>query len=161
MGKPRYHDDPPSFGPVPIWRASIWLHRRGWFRAAKALKGLNFLLFKTILPPEAVVGRNVRFEHYGMGAGCHPNTTIGDNVRIYQHAQIGGVIEVGGPDRIIIEDDVVIGMGTKVVTSPGHTLVIGRGSQIGAHCLVTRSVPPYSRVRATPSEVSPLVEDAR
>lgn len=153
---PTYHDNPPTFGPVPIWRLSMRLYQRGWFRTAKLLKALNFFLFKTILPPEAIVGENVRFEHWGMGAGCHPNTTIGNNVRVYQHVQIGSTAEIGGPDRIVIEDDVVIGMGTKIVNSPGHTLVIGRGSQIGAHCLVTRSVPPYSRVRTVPSEVTPL-----
>ena len=159
MGRgPRYNPAPPKFGPVPIWRLSMKLFRAGHYRSAKALKGLNFMLFKTVLPPEAIVGDNIRLEHWGRGPGCHPATTIGDNVHIYQHVQIGSTARITGEDRIIIEDDVVIGMGTKIVNSPGHTLVIGRGSQIGAHSLVTRSVPPYSRVRTTPSEVTPRTD---
>lgn len=152
---PVYHDRPPRFGPMTTWRLSIRLYQRGHHRLAKLIKAFNYLFFRAILPPEATVGEGVRLEHYGLGIVLHPNTTIGDRVRIYQHAMVGSDAEILGPDRVIIGDDVVIGMGTKIANSRGHTLTIGDGANIGAHSLVTRDVPAGARVRAQPSTVLP------
>ena len=43
--------------------------------------------------------------------------------------------------RIVVEDDVVIGAGAKVLLKCGQTLVIGRGAVIGANAVVLKSVP--------------------
>lgn len=57
--------------------------------------------------------------------------------------------QVGKVGKIVIEDDVWLGM--RVVVTPGVT--IGQGSIIGAGSVVTRDIPPYSVAWGTPCEV--------
>ena len=49
--------------------------------------------------------------------------------------------------KIVIEDDVWLGMGAIVL--PGVT--IGRGSIVGAGAVVSRSIPPFSIARGIPA----------
>ena len=50
---------------------------------------------------------------------------------------------------IVVEDDSDIGVGAIIM--PGIT--IGRGAQVGAGAVVTRSVEPYSVVAGNPAKV--------
>ncbi len=117
--RPVYHDPPPRFGPIPLWSVSRRLYRSGFFRLAKAMKAVSFLLFRAILPPEAVVGWKVRLEHYGLGMVIHPNTVIGDRCRIYHGVTLGSSVSIGSEDRIIIGSDVLIGTGARVMNRSG------------------------------------------
>jgi acetyltransferase-like isoleucine patch superfamily enzyme len=51
---------------------------------------------------------------------------------------------------VVIEDDVWIGMGVKLL--PG--IRIGTGSIIGAGSVVTNDIPPYSIAMGTPCRVT-------
>lgn len=81
---------------------------------------------------------------------------IGPGVGIYtsHHAQDAAqrrqYLEYGAP--VVVEDDVWIGGGAIVL--PGVTL--GRGSIVGAGAVVTRSVPPFSKVLGARAQVLPL-----
>jgi acetyltransferase-like isoleucine patch superfamily enzyme len=57
--------------------------------------------------------------------------------------------EVG---TIRIEEGCWIGSRAKIVSVKGE-LVIGRNSVIGANCLVTQSIPPYSVVMGSPASI--------
>jgi serine O-acetyltransferase len=158
--RPLYHDRPPQVGPVLLWRVSRSLYARGFFRLARATKGLTFLLFRAILPPEAVVGRGVRLEHYALGVVIHPNTVIGDGCRIYQQVTLGSSASIGSEDRIVIGSDVVIGAHAVVLNHAGRTLRIGDGSRIGANALVVDDVPDGATVLAPPGRVLQRPSDA-
>jgi serine O-acetyltransferase len=151
--RPIYHDRPPKVGPVLLWAASRLLYARGSYRLAKVLKGVSFLVFRAILPPEAVVGRNLRLEHYALGVVIHPNTVIGDDCRIYHGVTIGSSASIGSPDRIVIGSGVLIGAHAVVLNHGGRTLRIGDGARIGANALVVDDVPPRATVLAPPGRV--------
>ena len=146
--RPVYHDRPPRLGPVIFWRLGCRLYAKGYFRLAKAVKGVTFLVFRAILPPEAVVGAGVRLEHYGLGVVIHPNTVIGNRCRIYHGVTLGSSASIGSDDRIVIEDDVLIGAHAVVINHIGRTLCIGAGSRIGANALVVDDVPAGATVLA-------------
>ena len=163
---PVYTDRAPRLGPVLLWQASRRLYTTGHFRLAKALKGVVFLVFRAVLPPEAVVGRNVRLEHYALGVVIHPNTVISDGCRIYHGVTIGSSAAIGSADKILIGSDVVIGAHAVVLNHAGRTLRIGDGSRIGANALIVDDVPagatvvaPLARMRdaeAVPVNERPL-----
>jgi serine acetyltransferase len=146
--RPVYTDRAPRLGPVLLWQASRRLYATGHFRLAKVLKGVVFLVFRAVLPPEAVVGRNVRLEHYALGVVIHPNTVIGDGCRIYHGVTIGSSAAIGSADKILIGSDVVIGAHAVVLNRAGRTLRIGDGSRIGANALVVEDIPAGATVLA-------------
>jgi len=135
-----HHDSPPRLGPVPLWLLSIQLHAAGRHRLAKAVKGLVFVLFRAVLPPEARVAPDIRLDHYGLGVVVHPNTVIGRGVRLLHGVTLGSDATIGTQDRIIIEDGVLIGARASVINRRGHTLRIGAGARVGAGAVVVHDV---------------------
>jgi acetyltransferase-like isoleucine patch superfamily enzyme len=100
-------------------------------------------------------------------AGCNVkgflrNVSIGRNVQIapncgfspYEHnfedrsatIQAQGIRSAGD---IVLEDDVWVGMGVKVLEG----VRIGRGAVIGAGAVVTEDVPPYAVAVGVPARV--------
>jgi hypothetical protein len=54
--------------------------------------------------------------------------------------------------RILIEKNCWMGYGAVVLCTSGQ-LTVGRNSVIGANCIVTRSVPPYSVMAGNPAKL--------
>lgn len=114
--------------------------RRGPFR--RAVKEV-LALYCVEVPPGVEVGTGLRVLHRGFGVVIHQRTTIGANVTIYHGVTLGRG-DVWRPDsdsamsRIVIEDDVILCPGAKVLCVEG-TLTVGRGSLIGANAVLTRS----------------------
>ena len=79
-----------SLAAARMWRLSTRLHRRGWKRLASVVKVVNFLLFRALLPPQAILGADLKLKHYGLGVVIHPNTELGDRVTIYHRVTIAG-----------------------------------------------------------------------
>lgn len=111
--------------------------------AYKALK-----LLGVEIPPRVSIGKGLRLPHGAVGVVIAEATVIGDNVKIFQGVTLGFADEYLRQDqlpedigRIVVEDDVVIGAGAKVMLKSGQTLVIGRGAVIGANAVVLKSVP--------------------
>ncbi len=87
--------------------------------------------------------------------------TIGDGVRIAPHAVIMAanhhhdkidvpIFKQGGvQEGIVIEDDVWIGAGVKVLDG----VTVGAHSILGAGAVVTKDIPPYSIVGGVPAKV--------
>lgn len=86
------------------------------------------------------IGRNTRIGEY---------SSIRDNSHIFDEPSIP-VIEQGfSSSDVVIEDDVWIGRCVTVM--PG--VRIGKGAVVGAHSVVTNSVPPYTIVAGVPAKV--------
>lgn len=139
--------------PASLWKFSISLRKTGLLRSAKFIKAANYLIFRTILPPEAEVGKNLSLGHYGMGVVVHPNVVIGDNVHIWHGVTLAVAAPVGSHTRLIVQDSVTIGAGTVVVTREGRDLTIGANSVIGAGSVVLADVPPGAVVAGNPAVV--------
>jgi len=88
---------------------------------------------------EIVIGDNVL---------CGSNVTIidADWHGLDPSARRGSV---GATSRVLIEDDVFLGLGTVVLKG----VTIGHGSVVGAGSVVTRSIPPLSVAAGNPAKV--------
>lgn len=146
-GDPMVRRDPAMM----IWNLSRRLHARGWSRAARVLKTVNFYLHHTLLPFQAEIGTDLRLEHHGMGVVMHPNTTIGDRVQIWHGVTFAARTAPGSPHRIRVGDNVVIGAGAHIQAKGDQSLVIGSGARIGAGAVVTGDVAPGALVVGIPA----------
>jgi len=141
--------------PLTIWQLSRRAHRRGFTRTARALKAINFLVFKAILPPQAEIEDDLRLAHYALGVVVHPNVTIGKRVKIYHHVTLAAEVRIGSPCRIHIGDDVLIGAGATIIGPGDRSLYIGDGAVVGAGAVVTSDVGPGQTVVGVPARPVP------
>jgi serine O-acetyltransferase len=81
------------------------------------------------------------FMPHPYGIIIHSKTQIGQRVVIMQQVTLGGR-QLGVNEAPIIEDDVYIGAGAKVLGN----VRIGRHAVVGANAVVTRDVPPGATV---------------
>lgn len=75
------------------------------------------------------------------GVIIHHHTVIGRRVTLMQQVTLGGK-DLGVNRAPIIEDDVYVGAGAKVL----GRVRLGRGAIVGANAVVTKDVPPYCTV---------------
>lgn len=106
------------------------------------------------------IGDNCSLNNFGMIV-AKGDITIGNSVRIGPHSLIISgnhvfenpditVLEQGVEGKgIIIEDDVWVGGGVKILDG----VKIGRGSVIGAGAVVTKDIPEYSVAAGVPAKV--------
>jgi serine O-acetyltransferase len=139
-----------------LQQLSHWLHMHRVPFAPRILKGIIYLVYNCVLPPEAKIGRGTRLWHSGLGIILHPNTEIGENCNIYNHVVFGGGHD--GPDgpriRIVVGNNVNIGAGAKILCKHG-TLIIGDNSSIGANAVVLEDVPENSFAVGVPARIRP------
>jgi serine O-acetyltransferase len=99
------------------------------------LYAANRILFSVVLPPSVELGSDVLLAYSGLATVIHARSRIGNRVHISQNVTIGG--RSGIYEVPIIEDDVEIGAGAKIL----GPVVIGRGAKIGANAVVIHNVP--------------------
>ncbi len=106
----------------------------------------SYYLLKVIgveIPLSVSIGDDFELAHGGVGVVVHPNTQIGDRVRIYPGVTLGRA-DIHKPinhsefEGIVIEDDVIISPGAKVLCKRG-VLNVKRGSIIGANAVLLES----------------------
>jgi len=95
------------------------------------------------IPKSVVIGKDFELAHGGFGVVIHPDTVIGDRVKIYPGVTIGRSdihlpIKKSKFSGIVIEDDVIITSGAKVLCKEG-TLLVRKGSIIGANAVMLSS----------------------
>lgn len=99
--------------------------------------------------PGAKIGDEFFIDH-GMGVVIGETAEIGNNVLIYHGVTLGGIsLEREVKRHPTIEDDVVIGAGTKIL----GPITIGKGSRIGANSVVLKDIPPYSTAVGSPAKI--------
>jgi serine O-acetyltransferase len=92
------------------------------------------------IPLSVIIGRDFELAHGGFGVVIHPWSLIGDRVKIYPgvtlgRADIHNPVEASDFQGILIEDDVILAPGVKVL-GKGGLLRVGRGTVVGANAVL-------------------------
>ena len=95
------------------------------------------------IPVPVKIGEGFLLEHGGFGVVVHSRTSIGDRVKVYPGVTLGraDIYRSMGKSRfegIVIEDDVILAPGAKVLGKQG-VLRVGRGSVVGANAVLLES----------------------
>jgi len=98
--------------------------------------------------PGARIGEGFFIDH-GMGVVIGETAEIGDNVLLYQGVTLGGTSLQKVKRHPTLENDVVVGVGAKVIGA----ITVGHHSKIGAGSVVVSSVPPHATVVGVPGRV--------
>ena len=112
-----------------------------------ALEKLTLLIFRCVIPRRCTIGEGTELGYGGIAVVIHERAHIGRRVMISPCVTIGG--RSGKVEVPIIEDDVFIGSGAKVLGD----VRIGRGAQIGANAVVLHSVPAGAVVAGVPARI--------
>jgi len=112
-----------------------------------ALEKLILLIFRCVIPRRCTIGEGTELGYGGIAVVIHERAHIGRRVMISPCVTIGG--RSGKVEVPIIEDDVFIGSGAKVLGD----VRIGRGAQIGANAVVLHSVPAGAVVAGVPARI--------
>ena len=107
---------------------------------------LAYLLLKLLgieIPLSVKIGRGLLLHHGGMGIVIHPKAVLGADVGLYPGVTLGRADIYRPADQslfvgIVIEDNVILGAGAKVLCQKG-ILTVGKGSVIGANAVLTKS----------------------
>jgi len=95
------------------------------------------------IPSQVVFGQGCLLVHGGYGVVIHPMSTIGNRVKIYPGVTLGRADIHLSADQsafagILIEDDVILSAGAKVIGKNG-VLQVGRGTIVGANAVLIQS----------------------
>jgi serine O-acetyltransferase len=107
---------------------------------------LAYLLLKLLgieFPRSVAVGRQLTIEHGGFGIVIHSRAALGERVKIYPGVTLGraDIYRLQSESQfegIIIEDDVILSPGSKILGKQG-VLRVGRGTVIGANAVLLQS----------------------
>jgi serine O-acetyltransferase len=95
------------------------------------------------LPLSVPIGENLEIAHGGFGIVIHSRAEIGDRVKIYPGVTLGRSdiyhpMSASRFEGIVIEDDVILAPGCKVLAREG-LLRVGRGTVVGANAVLLES----------------------
>lgn len=110
-----------------------------------ALRLVTTVLYSIEIGNDIELGHGVNFTHT-LGTVIGGTSKVGARVKFMGNNTIGTAKDNGCP---VIEDDVVIGCGARVL----GPIRIGRGAFIGANSVVLEDVPPGAVVSGIPAKV--------
>jgi serine O-acetyltransferase len=107
---------------------------------------LAYLLLKLLgaeIPRSVRIGKDFLLLHGGFGVVIHPQTVIGDRVRIYPGVTLGRAdvhhpIEKSAFKGLAVEDGVILSSGAKILCKEG-ILRVGRGTIVAANAVLLES----------------------
>ncbi len=130
---------------LTLQRAARFLQRNKVPLLPRLLQRAMLHLYGSVLYPETEFGDGTMLGYGGLNVVVHKDARIGKRVLISQGVTIGG--QGSRPGVPIIEDDVKIGAGAKIL----GPVRIGRGAHIGANAVVTRDVGAYAVAAGVPA----------
>lgn len=115
-------------------------------RSRPVIGRMAYYLLKVLgveIPRQVPVGIGFELAHGGVGVVIHSSSRIGDRVKIYPGVTIGRAdvhlpITESSFKGIVIQDDVVLAAGAKVLCKQG-ILTVGRGTVVGANAVLLES----------------------
>jgi serine O-acetyltransferase len=95
------------------------------------------------IPNSVMIGKDFELAHGGFGVVIHPKSVVGDRVKMYPGVTLGRAdvhlpIERSEFDGIVIEDDVILASGAKVLCKSG-ALRVRQGTVVGANSVLLTS----------------------
>jgi serine O-acetyltransferase len=117
-----------------------------YLRTNQIFGGLAYYALKLLgieIPKSVIIGKDFELAHGGFGVVIHPHSEIGDRVKIYPGVTLGRAdvhlpIELSGFEGIVIEDDVILASGAKVLNKTG-ILHVRRSTVLGANSVLLTS----------------------
>lgn len=132
---------------INFYRTARWLYKHKVPVLPGFIKGITFVLFNTVVPYTAEIGKGTKFAYGGMGCVVHKDTTIGDRVIIGQNTTIGRSLD---PDDFpTIGSDVYISAGARIIGK----IHVGNNVIIGANAVVNKDVEDNSIVAGVPAKL--------
>jgi len=116
------------------------------------------------IPHSVQIGEDFLLIHGGFGVVIHPDSIIGNRVKIYPGVTLGRA-DIHRPTdqsdfkRILVEDDVILAPGAKVLGKQG-ILRIGRGTVIGANAVLLQSTGEGEMWAGVPAKLVGMREEA-
>lgn len=140
----------PRFLPVLNCRLAHFFYIRHLGVLAKLFSMINFFLYGIEIAVRCSIGPGLLLPHtHGTVIGA---LRIGASVTIYQGVTLGARevdFSYNEDARPIVEDDVILGAGAKVIGG----VTLGRGARIGANAVVVKSVPAGMLAIGVPARV--------
>ena len=124
-----------------LWQAGIPFVPRLLSQLTRFFTGIE-------IHPGAQIGSAFFIDH-GMGVVIGETTVIGDRVVLYQDVTLGGTGKQGGKRHPTLGNDIVVGVGAKVLGA----ITIGDGARIGGGAVVVKDVPPHSTAIGVPARI--------
>jgi len=124
----------------------LWNHRMKYL--ARALSQWTRFTTGIEIHPGAQIGRRFFIDH-GMGVVIGETAEIGDDVLMYHQVTLGGTSLEKTKRHPTIGNNVLIGMGAKVI----GPIILGDNVRVGANAVVTKDVPANSTVVGVPAKV--------
>jgi serine O-acetyltransferase len=120
---------------------------------------LSYYLLKALgleVPGGVEIGERLEIAHGGFGIVIHPNTKIGMGVKIYPGVTLGRAdiyqpITASDFEGILIEDDVILSPGCKILGKEGY-LSVGKGTVIGANAVLLTSTGDWEIWAGVPAK---------
>jgi serine O-acetyltransferase len=132
---------------IYFYRAAYFLHQKKIPLLPLFLKALTYILFNSVVPYTAVIGRGSKFAYGGIGVVVHGRAKIGSRVIIGQGTTIGRKLN---PDGVpVIGDDVYISAGARILGD----IKVGNNVIIGANSVVIHDVPDNVIVAGMPARI--------
>lgn len=123
-------------------------------RRFKIVRQVLCATYNLEIAESVVIGADFQLPHSSMGTVIGGNTTIGDRVQVFQQVTVGRADpwQPAGDDfvGIVIEDDVVLCAGAKVVCR--DSICVGEGSVLGANAVLTRSTGKWEIWAGSPAK---------
>ena len=112
-------------------------------RAHPLFGRMAYYLLKVIgieIPRSVQIGKDLELAHGAVGLVVHPQTIIGDRVKIYPGVTLGRAdiyrpMEASKFEGICIEDDAILSPGAKILCKQGM-LIVARQSIVGANAVL-------------------------
>lgn len=136
----------PGLHAVALHRLAAWLLQHDRRLVARIVSHVNRQLTGIEIHPGATIGQGLFIDH-GMGVVIGETTRIGDDVTMYQGVTLGGTGKHRGKRHPTIGNQVVIGVGAKILGA----VTIGDGAKIGGGAVVLRDVPAYATAVGVPA----------
>jgi serine O-acetyltransferase len=136
----------PGLHALAFHRVASGLRRRGLHLPARVVSHLGRFLTGIEIHPGASIGRRLFIDH-GMGVVIGETAVVGDDCTLYQNVTLGGTGHERGKRHPTLGDDVVVGVGAKILGA----VTIGDGARIGGGAVVLRDVPPHTTAVGVPA----------